>query len=187
MVHTSGKGYPIVTFGQDMSVHKVSGFTLFEIMVTLAIAGIVAAFAVPGFQSVLSSSRLNAASQEVANAASLARNTAISRRRNVVWQPDTASATPAWNLRLDSVSGPSLARHVLSSPMTMASSVAFSELTFQPNGYVQRKDGTDLLPMDGELTLCDSSSRKEVGRSVTISRVGRIRIVPHTSSPPCNP
>jgi prepilin-type N-terminal cleavage/methylation domain-containing protein len=170
-----------------MSVRKVSGFTLFEIMVTVAIAGIVAAFAIPGFQSVMSSSRLNAASQEVANAAALARNTAISRRRTVVWQPDTASATPAWNLRLDSISGPSLARHVLSSPMTMASTVAFSELQFQPNGYVQRKDGTTLAAMDGEWRLCDSSTRKEVGRSVTISRVGRIRVVPHTDATTCNP
>ena len=169
-----------------MSVRRMSGFTIFEIMVTMAIAAVVAAFAIPSFQAVMSSSRLNAAAQEVSNSVALARNTAISRRRSVVWVP-SAGSSPVWKLAMDSSVGPVLARHAIEGNMSLAYSVAFTEMTFQPNGYVQKTNGGATSAMDVTITLCDTSTRKESGRNVFITRVGRVRTAQHANATVCNP
>lgn len=60
------------------------GFTVIELMVTLAVLAIVVGFAIPGFQSIINSNRLAGTSNEFIAALQTARIEAIRRGRRVV-------------------------------------------------------------------------------------------------------
>lgn len=169
-----------------MSVRKAKGFTLFEMMITVAIAALVTAFAIPAFQDVMSRTRINATTEELVNSLALARNTAISRRRTVVLVPDPVDI-PSWTLHLDTAAGEVLARHRIEGTIRLTAAVAVEEITFLPSGYVQKTLPLPAAPLDFTLTVCDSSTKKELGRSVTLSRVGRVRAFPNAATSICNP
>ena len=67
------------------------GFTLTELMVTLAVAGVLAGVAVPNLRSFIQNSRLSSASNDLLRSFNLARTEAIKRQANVV---GCASALP---------------------------------------------------------------------------------------------
>lgn len=64
-----------------------SGFTLTELLVVLAVAGILASIAVPSFQSLTQSQQVKNASFELLSHLSLARSEAIKRNGNVTVAP----------------------------------------------------------------------------------------------------
>lgn len=67
-----------------------SGFTLPELMIVLAVAGVLAALAVPSFQSLTQSQQIKNASFELFSSLSLARSEAIKRNANVTVAPVVA-------------------------------------------------------------------------------------------------
>lgn len=64
-----------------------SGFTLPELMIVLAVAGVLAALAVPSFQSLTQGQQAKNASFELFSSLSLARSEAIKRNANVTVAP----------------------------------------------------------------------------------------------------
>ena len=60
------------------------GFTLIELMITIAIAAILLMIGIPSFQNAINSSRLNGASNELLNDLMFARTSAISQGQRVV-------------------------------------------------------------------------------------------------------
>jgi type IV fimbrial biogenesis protein FimT len=72
---------------------RTAGFTLIEILVTIGIAGILMAIAVPGFYRVLPGIRVASAARQVATDLQLARIRAISQHaaQTVTFTPLTAS------------------------------------------------------------------------------------------------
>ena len=72
------------------------GFTLTELMVTLAVAGILMAVAVPNMRTFIQNNRLSAASNDLLRSFQMARTEAIRRQFNVVVcaSADPTAATP---------------------------------------------------------------------------------------------
>lgn len=62
---------------------SVAGFTLIELMVTLAIAVILASIAAPSFQNMLASQRVRAATSDLITHLMLARSEAIKQNRSI--------------------------------------------------------------------------------------------------------
>lgn len=62
---------------------KKSGYTLVELMVTVAIAGIVLSMAIPSFVSVVNASRLTSYANDLVTALNLARSEAVKRGMQV--------------------------------------------------------------------------------------------------------
>lgn len=168
-----------------MSVRKARGFTIFEMMVVVAIAAVVSAFAIPAFRNVMANTRVNSVAEEFTNSVALARNTAIARRRTVVLMPAAADAA-SWTLRLDSKTGQVLSEHQVEEPVRLDYTPNVTVVTFNPNGYVQQTEPA-VGPLDLSVTVCDASSRREFGRTITVTRVGRIRSVPNATLTTCNP
>ena len=71
----------------------VGGFTLVELLITIAVLAVVLAIAVPSFRSVINRNRLVSASNEVVGALQLARMEAIRRNSRVEICPSTDGAT----------------------------------------------------------------------------------------------
>jgi prepilin-type N-terminal cleavage/methylation domain len=65
------------------------GFTLVELLVTVAVLAVVLALAVPSFQGVINRNRVTTAANELASALQLARVEAVRRNRAVVLCPST--------------------------------------------------------------------------------------------------
>ena len=76
-----------------------SGFTLTELLIVVAIAGILAAIAIPGFQSLTQSQQVKNAGFELFSSLSLARSEAIKHNNNVTVTPaDTADWGRGWTI-----------------------------------------------------------------------------------------
>jgi type IV fimbrial biogenesis protein FimT len=80
------------------------GFTLVELMITVAIVGIVASLAVPSFQDMLNQNRASSLANELASSLNLARSEAIKRgtqvsvckSANITASSPTCSTTANW-------------------------------------------------------------------------------------------
>lgn len=72
-----------------------TGFSLTELMIVVTVAGILAAIAVPSFQSLNQSQQIKNASFELLSSLSLARSEAIKRNGNVTLTP---TSTADWGL-----------------------------------------------------------------------------------------
>lgn len=136
-------------------------FTLVELMLVLAVLGIVLGIAVPGLSLVLDRIEVEAAAAHIVAAHQRARLLAITRGRVVRLSIDGAriviyprtGLVPLW-----SESGPSETRVTLAGPAR--------QFTFSPEGFT-------LGLSNASLQLVRGSSR----RTVVISRLGRVRIL----------
>ena len=79
-----------------------SGFTLIELMVTLAVFAILAALSAPSFARMIEKSRLRGAADDVVNLIGIARSEAVKRQRNV----DVAFNTSTWCVGANRASDP---------------------------------------------------------------------------------
>lgn len=75
-----------------MTRSKERGFTLFELMVTLAVAAIVAAFAIPGFQAIQVNSSVSALAADLVQSINDAKSRAVTGRQNVYILRDLGSS-----------------------------------------------------------------------------------------------
>jgi type IV fimbrial biogenesis protein FimT len=79
---------------QSRAWGRGSGFTIVELMITVAVASILMALAVPSFNQMIVSSRLTAQSNDILAAITLARSEAIKRNASVtLCRADTSSST----------------------------------------------------------------------------------------------
>ena len=82
---------------------KQTGFSLLELMATVAVGGILLAIGLPSFVNLIKSNRLTTQTNSVLTALHLARNEAINRGHNIRVLPIVAGTdwAPGWQVRLD--------------------------------------------------------------------------------------
>jgi type IV fimbrial biogenesis protein FimT len=173
-------------------MHKSSsGFTVLELMVVLAIAGVLAAIAIPAMSNFMRNSRITAAANDVMAALHFARSESIKRRQPVTLctSANAQAATPAcanspfltgWIAFVDlNQSGAVdagediLLQHEAMNPqITARSSLAAFRVTYLLNGFA-------LNASRAQLVLCDergnvpSAGELSSARGILISVTGR--------------
>ena len=113
-----------------------SGVTLIELVVVVAVAGILAAVAYPVFTSIINGNRLNSHADELTTSLQLARSEAISRnmRVSVCGSANGATCGGAWNnwLTVLEANGIVLRVHEVKPPVQVTSAAA--RITYGADG-----------------------------------------------------
>jgi len=162
---------------------KGNGFSLIEVIVTLAIAAIVLSIGVPSFQSYTQNNRQTIAINELATALRLARNSAITHRARTVVCKSSDGAncttygtwTQGWivftdtdnNNTLDAGENILRVHGAIQGNITISGNANTADLiAFNPQGI--------LASLNGRITYCDSRGNNSA-TALFISRGGRVR------------
>lgn len=143
---------------------RSKGFTLIELMVTISIAAILMAIAVPSFQNISANNALKSTTRDLVSSINTARSQSISTRTDVIVEPTGQSWDGGWSLNY-------------------ANAAAEESTDFQPQAGVQvaRTDSNDgLIFMSrgglrgGPATFTVCHSDLDRGRSISVSFLGKV-------------
>jgi len=166
-------------------MRTVKGFTLVELMVTIAVLAIILSMAVPSFRNIVISTRLNTVANEIADVMSYARSEAVKRNRVVTFcTATTATATScgapgtSWVHWIVLAGGEVVRRGEVSrygATINVSSALVNSRIAFGGDGLA--RTGTGLVTdTNGRITVCAVSGPAESVRRVTVGAGSRISI-----------
>lgn len=158
-----------------LNVAYLRGFTLVELMVTLAVAAVLIAIAAPSFNEVTTGSKLRSQAQDLAAGALLARSEAIKRNQEVTLcsSSDGTTCSGTWSNGwvVRTTGGDVLHAHAAAANGYLITST-LSAIVFQPSGW---------SASSATLTVCRSSpSVGSQERVVSISGTGMAKVTKTT-------
>lgn len=143
------------------------GLTMVELLIGIAVAGILLAIAVPSFQDTLQNSRIRGATMDLVTTFNTAKGLAVSERRQVT----VITTANGWTL--DSTADPdNQEQFTLPANVTLLDSA-----TNNPVGAGETIDfRASGMRIGGQfiVRVCDTVRAGEEGRDVTISAAGRV-------------
>lgn len=167
---------------------KQTGFTLVELMITLALAAIILTFAVPGFQNTIRNTRAPTQANTFVSALNLARSEAIKYGAIAhveavapVGGNEYGGGWRVWvDLDNDNVRdvGANPPEEVSEFPALAGNSVLASmdgtaDVLFSGNGYLRTAFNDPSTPLTKTYQLRISGCQNDQGRNITISPIGR--------------
>lgn len=172
----------------------LSGFTLVELLVTLAVFGILALAAMPAFNGYVTSNRMITDTNSFVGTLNYARTEAIKRRVDISVCRSSdgatcATAAGAWNtgwivfVNTDNDMpaqvdvGEEILRVSGSLNDSVQASLALADyITFNSNGYSSAQ---------GQFIVCDKNATTSTARAIALNRIGRITL--STGGGTCTP
>ncbi len=164
--------------GSALKLSALKGFSLVELMIAIAILGILTAIAIPSFNEAILSNKLRSYANSLVSHAYLARGEAIKSNAPVtlcVSTDGTSCATGGWELGWIVLSGTTVVqRQQATAPgYKITESAGLSSLTFQPTG---------IGATQATLTVCrETPEAGSQERVVTISATGRPSVTKTTT------
>ncbi|MCK5829671.1 MAG: GspH/FimT family pseudopilin [Methylococcales bacterium] len=159
---------------------KCNGFTLIELMVTLAISGIVMSIGIPSFDQIIKNNRLTTNINELVISLNLARSEAVKRNQPVTIRKSGLEWEQGWTIFTDldgdgiKESGDILLRTYTALPdnFTLRSTPSYTNrITFRQSGK----------SVNGSFVLCENSDGNNIpeensSRLMVVNNVGRVRM-----------
>lgn len=178
-----------------MRLRDKAGFTITELLIVVALLGVMAAVAIPNIISWIPAMRVNSAARDLASEMQLARMKAVSERNDYVITFDTTNNqysiyddddsdfstsnvlvktvdidTEHKGIQFGYVSG-----QTSTSGTAISNSVTFTgtprRVAFEPNGTANKNGSVYLIPTEDI-----ASSRKDRQRAITVIQTGRIKL-----------
>ncbi|WP_227670398.1 pilus assembly FimT family protein [Psychrobacter maritimus] len=146
-----------------------SGFTLIELMVTIAVLAIIVSIAAPSISTQLANQRVKSTTATLANALKEAKAESIIRRQNVTVTYSNTLNTITLTGRNSAV----IATYNVNSKSTVSQDITpttVTQVVFQPNKLISGAS-TEVV-----YTICDSGSSNETPRQVRINSIANINI-----------
>jgi type IV fimbrial biogenesis protein FimT len=153
---------------------KNNGFTIIELLITLALVTMLAGFALPALQDLVVNNRATTQANNFLTALTLARSEAIKRRTNVnVVATNGADGANEWGPGWQVTSGGTTIRDFEAAFGSTLNSVGdVATITFDPSGMLSAPAaGTDLT-----FQLRPDSCEGNMARDITMTRTGRASV-----------
>lgn len=144
-----------------------SGFTLIELMVTIAVLAIIVSIAAPNISTQLANQRVKSTTAMLHNALKEAKVESVIRRQNVTVMYDSLSTPKKIVLQANRAV---ISSYNISNQSTVTQTITPSsviDIVFRPSKSLD--GGATVL-----YTICDSGSTNETLRQVIISKLGNI-------------
>ena len=163
---------------------KNSGFTLLELIVTVAVVSITMAFAIPSMTSFTQNDRLTTNINTLVGHLGLARSEAIKRSQKVsiCISSDSATCTgtnweEGWIVYIDADADDSFTENVVTGEVILRAQQALDGAnTMTPTGIGTQVtyDNRGFVTGGGSFLLCDNRTG-DFGKTLTITNTGRVR------------
>lgn len=162
------------------SMKTQRAFTLTELMITIAVAAILMAIALPNMRYTIFDNRITSKTNELIGALNFARTEAITRRRLIQVQPVTVTSGNEWGAGWKIMDGATLLRiteYTNDSIVLKAVANTQNNLTYTSKGQVQELNPT-LMPSIS-LSVCPQYKTKDYppGRLIEIGVTGRATVI----------
>lgn len=160
---------------KEISIDNQPGFSLIELMVTLAIASILMMVAIPSFNESVKSSRLSTSINGLAASLNLARSESIKRNLPVTVRKSGAEWESGWNIFTDNTG---------TAGVKDGTDVLIRSYDGVPGGYTLRATYTNFvtyqasgISSSGSFVLCENGSNSvpaaNTSKVININSVGR--------------
>jgi len=170
-------------------MQKSLGFTLIEVMITLAVATIIMVIAIPAGKTMQANARISSVANELAIDLKKTRASAITSRRNYTFLAinPSVSANPwgnsGWRVtqQLGSTTNTEFENKNTPSSVTVKAtltSIVFSAAT----GMVLDTTTGNAITNTLVFAVCDTKVNNETGYDVMINRFGQVQLIRHTGS-----
>lgn len=147
-----------------------SGFTLIELMVTIAVLAIIVSIAAPNISTQLANQRVKSTAATLANALKEAKVESIIRRQNVEIIYNANVTPKTLTLRANSNTISSYNMNSKSSITQKITPANVTKIIFQPDKTIA--NGATML-----YTICDSGSKNETPKQVSLTRIGNVETI----------
>lgn len=163
-------------------IKTLSGFTLLELMITLAIAGIIAMIGIPSFQSLINNSRLTAHANDLLSALNYARSEAVSRNTDIVITK-IGGAASEWEGGWTIHDGTELLKQheAIGNGYTLRTGNNYTTmLTYTSAGFSEGDTGLG----NDSFTLCNADLDIASARKIVVNKIGRAYVQKGVTSCP---
>ena len=158
----------------DYNIHmnkKNHGFTLIELIVTLAVIGVLFAFAAPNLQTTIQGNRLSGQYNDMRGDFAFARNLAITRNVAVIISSNNGTNwSDGW-----AIVAPSGTARISNTANSVVISSALASLTYRP-------DGTANVAAETAFKICDNRSGPH-GKELYVNFAGRVNLASGVTCP----